>query len=134
MNFKDTNNNLHFLDDASFIHLLPSDCVEITDEEAEAIRVSQIPVETLVEQFEDVRYALQVEIDIKAKSFGFSGGNALMLYAGFISPFQSLAQTFATWESLVWVEAGAYKDLVIAGTQPMLSPSEAVALMPTYPI
>lgn len=36
--YKDTNNNLHFLDDASFIHLLPSDCVEITDEEAQAIQ------------------------------------------------------------------------------------------------
>ena len=42
--FKDTNNNLHFLDDASFTNLLPSDCVEITDEEAEAIRVSQLPI------------------------------------------------------------------------------------------
>ena len=38
MHFKDTNNNLHFLDDASFIHLLPSDCVAITDEEAQAIQ------------------------------------------------------------------------------------------------
>lgn len=44
MHFKDTNNNLHFLDDASFIHLLPSGCVEITDEESEAIRVSQLPI------------------------------------------------------------------------------------------
>ena len=38
MNYKDLENNLHFLDDASFIHLLPSDCVEITDEEAQAIQ------------------------------------------------------------------------------------------------
>lgn len=44
MHYEDINNNLHFLDDASFIHLLPSDCVEITDEEAESIRVSQLPV------------------------------------------------------------------------------------------
>lgn len=38
MHFKDTNNKLHFLDSAEFIHLLPSDCVEITEEEAEALR------------------------------------------------------------------------------------------------
>jgi hypothetical protein len=38
MHFKDLNNKLYFLDDASFAHLLPSDCVEITDEEAEILR------------------------------------------------------------------------------------------------
>ena len=92
------------------------------------------PVKTLEEQAEAVRLALQPAIDDKAKSFGFiSGGNALMLYAGFVNPFQPLAQTFATWEASVWYEAELYKAEVIAGTKPMLSPSEAVALMPIYP-
>jgi len=36
--YKDLNNGLHFLDDASFAHLLPEGCVEITDAEAEALR------------------------------------------------------------------------------------------------
>lgn len=89
---------------------------------------------TLVELAEEVRVALQSAIDDKAKSFGFiSGGNALMLYAGFVNPFQPLAQTFATWEASVWYEAELYKAEVIAGTKPMLTPAEAVALMPTYP-
>ena len=131
--FKDTNNNLHFLDDASFIHLLPNGSVEIADEEAEQIRLASIPTPTLAELAENVRVALQTAIDDKAKSFGFSGGNALMLYAGFANPFQSLAQVFATWESTVWVEAEAYKAEVIAGTKPMLTGAEAVAMMPTYP-
>lgn len=92
------------------------------------------PVKSLAEQAEDVRLALQAAIDEKAKSFGFiSGGNALMLYAGFVNPFQPLAQTFATWEASVWYEAELYKAEVFAGTKPMLSPAEAVALMPTYP-
>lgn len=91
------------------------------------------PVKTISEQAEDVRLSLQSAIDEKAKTFGFSGGNALMLYAGFVNPFQPLAQVFATWESSVWVEADAYKADVIAGLKPMLSPSEAVALMPVYP-
>ncbi len=43
-NYKDTNNNLHFLDDASFAYLLPTGCVAITAEEAESIRISQLPV------------------------------------------------------------------------------------------
>lgn len=35
--FKDTNNNIHFIDDASFIYLLPEGSVEISDEEAEEL-------------------------------------------------------------------------------------------------
>jgi hypothetical protein len=95
---------------------------------------ADVYVPTLAEQAEAVRVALQAAIDDKAKSFGFiSGGNALMLYAGFVNPFQPLAQTFATWEASVWYEAELYKAEVFAGTKPMLSPSEAVALMPIYP-
>jgi hypothetical protein len=89
--------------------------------------------ELLQQASEAVRWALQAAIDAKAQSFGFSSGNALMLYAGFTNPFQSLAQVFATWEATVWVEAGAYKDEVIAGTKPMLTGEQAVALMPVYP-
>lgn len=91
------------------------------------------PPKTLQEQFEDVRFALQSAIDAKANTFDFSSGNALMLYAGFVNPFQILAQTFASWEASVWVEAEAYKVQVIAGTKPMLTPEQAVALMPVYP-
>ena len=32
--YKDTNNNLHFLDDPKFAYLLPEDSIEISDEEA----------------------------------------------------------------------------------------------------
>ena len=38
MYFKDTNNNLHFLDSAEFEYLLPADCVAITDKEAQVIQ------------------------------------------------------------------------------------------------
>lgn len=43
MHFKDTENNLHWLDDANYINLLPSGAVEITDEEAEQIKLANIP-------------------------------------------------------------------------------------------
>jgi hypothetical protein len=90
-------------------------------------------VPTLEELTEAIRASLQSAIDERAKSYGFSGGNSLMLYAGFANYFQPLAQTFATWEASVWVEAEAYKADVLAGLKPMLTPSEAVALMPVYP-
>ena len=38
MYYKDTNDNLHFLDSSEFEYLLPADCVAITDEEAQAIQ------------------------------------------------------------------------------------------------
>ncbi len=88
------------------------------------------PAQPYIPTFEDVRQALQLAIDIKAQALGFSGGNALMLYAGFTNPFQTLSQTFATWEASVWVDAGQYKAEVIAGGKPMVSPEEAVAMMP----
>ena len=89
--------------------------------------------EALAQAVESVRAALQSTIDEKAKSFGFSSGNALMLYAGFENPFKPLASTFAVWEATVWVEAEAYKAEVLAGTKPLLSAEEAVLLMPVYP-
>lgn len=94
------------------------------------IKIKPVPIEQLTE---NVRAALQLTIDNKAKSYGFSGGNALMLYAGFTNQFQPLAQTFATWEASVWHEAELYKGEVIAGKKPMLTPEEAVALIPEYP-
>ena len=95
------------------------------------IKIKPLNIDVLSES---VRQALQSKIDTKAKSLGFSGGNALMLYAGFANPFQELSKVFATWEATVWVEAEAYKAEVIAGKKPMLSPDEAVALMPVYPV
>ena len=91
-------------------------------------------LELMEQATEKVRNAIQSKIDIKAKYLGFSNGNALMLYAGFSNPFQPLAQAFATWEASVWVDAEAYKQEVIAGTKPMLSPDEAVLMMPIYPV
>ena len=42
MNYKDLENNLHFLDSTEFEHLLPAGCVQITDEEADSIRLSKV--------------------------------------------------------------------------------------------
>jgi hypothetical protein len=41
--YKDQQNNVHHLDDAAFAHLLPAGCVQITDEEAEALRPVAVP-------------------------------------------------------------------------------------------
>ena len=88
---------------------------------------------TLDQQAELVRQALQQAIDEKARSFGFSSGDSIIQYAGFVNKWQSFALTFANWEVQIWDEADAYKADVIAGIKPMLTGDEAVALMPEYP-
>jgi len=42
MNYKAPDNSLHFIE-PSFAHLLPEGCVQITEEEAEALRPKHIP-------------------------------------------------------------------------------------------
>lgn len=41
--YKDTENKLHFIDDASFAHYLPEGCIEITDEDADTLRPVHVP-------------------------------------------------------------------------------------------
>ena len=43
MHYKDQSNALYFLEDASFEHLLPAGCVQITDAEAESLKPVHIP-------------------------------------------------------------------------------------------
>jgi hypothetical protein len=43
MHYKDIQNKLHFLDSAEFEYLLPEGCVQITEDEAEALRPKHIP-------------------------------------------------------------------------------------------
>ena len=43
MNYKAPQNNLHFIE-PSFAHLLPEGCVQITEEEAEALRPKPAPL------------------------------------------------------------------------------------------
>lgn len=43
MNYKAPDNSLHFLDDSSYADLLPQGSVPITDEEAESIRIANLP-------------------------------------------------------------------------------------------
>jgi hypothetical protein len=60
MYFKDKENKLHWLDDATHVELLPKDSVEITDEEAEQIRLDSIaiPPVPLVVSMRQARLAL----------------------------------------------------------------------------
>jgi hypothetical protein len=90
----------------------------------------EVTLPTIEQLTEAVRNALQGEIDRQAQMLGFSSGNALMLYAGKDNPFRALADPFFSWEASVWYQAEVYKQQVLAGLAPMLSPQEAIAMMP----
>ena len=79
-----------------------------------------------------VKRALQAHIDSVAVGLGFSGGNAVMLYAGFANAFQSLAQAFGAWEAGIWVLANEHMALVKAGKKAMPTLTEAVGMIPAF--
>lgn len=81
---------------------------------------------------ESVKHALQAHIDAVAIGLGFSGGNAVMLYAGFANAFQSLAQSFGAWEADIWAQANQYMAQVKSGDAPMLTPEQAVERIPAF--
>ena len=70
--------------------------------------------------------------DAVAIGFGFSGGNAVMLYAGFANAFQSLAQAFGSWEADILAAANKYIAQVQAGDAPMFTPTQAVERIPKF--
>lgn len=48
--FKDKDNNIHFIGDESFKHILPTGCVKITDKEADTLRAANAPKPTKQQQ------------------------------------------------------------------------------------
>ena len=79
-----------------------------------------------------VKHALQAHIDAVAIGLGFSGGNSVMLYAGFANAFQSLAKAFGAWEADIWASANKYMAQVKSGDAPMLTPEQAVERVPSF--
>lgn len=67
--FKDKTGALHFLDDASFAHILPDGSVEITDAEAAAMQ------KTTVAQAKAAKWdAIKVERDYRTENGGYKVG------------------------------------------------------------
>ena len=60
MYYKDTQNNLHWLDDAAFEYLLPAGVVQITDAEAAVIQEANKPIPAPITQISprQIRMAL----------------------------------------------------------------------------
>ena len=83
--FKDTNNQVHEIEEG-YEHLLPSDAVPITDEEA-VILLTPPPL-TKEQYIQSVSDAVQVELDKEAKLAGYDNILTAVTYAG--EPSQAL--------------------------------------------
>ena len=143
--YKDTQGLLHYLDDISFINLLPEGCVAITPEEALVI---QNPPITAAEQNTLNESAIQAALDTMAQTRGYSDIKSACAYASSV-PFVTVAGATADqvalvaqqekfrlegnalqqWMSLTWATAYAYEAIP---TNTLLTQAQAVALMPTF--
>jgi len=98
------------------------------------------PLEQLIAQAEAVRSALidavQARFQMVQQDIGafFQSSAEFKTFAGFANAFQLPAQQFGAWEAEVWHQANVYKLQVMAGQAPMLTPEQAVAMMPDYPL
>lgn len=98
------------------------------------------PLEQLLQQAEAVRLALidavQARFALVQQGIGsfFQSSAEFKTFAGFTNAFQAHAQQFGAWEAEVWHQANVYKLQVLAGQAPMLTPEQAVAMMPAYPL
>lgn len=64
--YKDTENKLHFIDDAQYEYLLPAGSVQITDAEAEQIQSAQVVEQAVViDPVEKLKSFLAANPDVK---------------------------------------------------------------------
>jgi hypothetical protein len=66
MHYKAPNNSLHFIE-PEFAHLLPAGCVQITEEEAEQIRIANTPAPIPPTPLEQIRALEAQYADAQAK-------------------------------------------------------------------
>lgn len=128
--FKDTTNNLYFLDSAEFINVLPNGCVEITDEEAQVLAATN-KSQDLVQAYE---IAVQSFMDSKAQSFGYDDIKSAVTYAEepAVLKFQTEGKAFRAWRSLCWAYCYEQLDKVQSNQRTVPTVEELVVELPTF--
>ena len=112
----------------------------VTVETVEPEPIPPSPLEQLLAQAEAVRQALVDAVQARFQSVQddigafFQSSAEFKTFAGFTNAFQLPAQQFGAWEAEVWHQANIYKLQVMQGQAPMLTPEQAVEMMPSYPL
>jgi hypothetical protein len=76
--------------------------------------------------------AVQSHIDSQAKILGYDGIVSACSYAGYTNEFQNEAITLGVWRSAVWTKAYQVQADVEAGTIPMPTVDELIAMLPIF--
>ena len=132
--YKDKTSALHFLEDASFEHLLPEGCVEIAQAEADAL--SAPPPPTPEQVIAGFTAAVQQRLDDFARTRGYDGILSAATYATSAVPkFAAEGQYSVQIRDATWAKCYEILAEVEAGTRPVPTLDELTAELPvmTWP-
>lgn len=127
--FKDTENKLHFLDDASFVNLLPSGSVQITDEEYAQLTAPK--PETADEVIARLEGAVDRYLDEQAQSLRYESIKTIVGYDTDPNPkFRAEGIAGKNLRSACYTLSIELIDKVQSGIIPVPTETELIAMMP----
>ena len=88
--------------------------------------------ELLLKAKASMESVIQSHIDSQAQSLGYDGIVSACSYAGYINEFQTEAVELGVWRSAVWTKAYQVQADVEAGTIPMPTVDELIAMLPIF--
>lgn len=129
---------------------IPSDAVEITDEQHAKLLAGQsngkrivtdengqpvladLPAPTPEQVIAAITAAVQAHMDAAAKAAGYDGVKSAVTYADepAVPRFQEEGRAFRAWRSLVWAKCYDLLDAVQAGTRPPMTAAQVIAELP----
>lgn len=123
--YKDTGNNVHFLDSEEFAHLLPAGAAPISDEQADAI---QNPPPSPAAIKAGLVASVQLHLDAAAQALGYDDIKSAVTYAEepSVPQFQAECQALRAWRSQVW--AACYEIMAEVEAEMRTVPTEAELL------
>ena len=104
---------------------------EIVQSEVDVALVSQ-DAELLEQAKASLEVLVQNHLDSQAQSLGYDGIVSACSYAGYANEFQDEAVALGVWRSVVWTKAYQVQADVEAGTLPMPTEDELIAMLPVY--
>lgn len=126
--FKDKTGALHFLDSEEFEHLLPADCMRISDAEAGAIQQPALTIDQIKRLLTD---AVQSHLDATSQSHGYDGILSLASYATSTNAkFAAEGKAGVQWRDDVWAYCWQSLADVEAGKREIPTAEALIAELP----
>ena len=93
---------------------------------------AKIMLEDKANTLQAMESAIQEYIDSQAKNRGYDSIVSACSYAGYTNEFQTEAVSLGVWRSAVWTKAYQVQADVEAGTIPMPTVDELIAMLPIF--